>query len=287
MSSPLFWSAPASLLALGVYLFATAPVALPDTANGAPVDTAAQIPIEKLFELIAAENDAVRLMYTKEIVGAGKKVGLKFSEQWKERAVQAGPLPALFLRESAASLQRSPVPLGLYLGSDFPIQPSNTFEGKAAEYFVEVKRTREPRYFYAEDLGRHTAMFPDFAVADACVTCHNEYKESPKTDWVLNDVMGATTWTYPKATVSLKEALEVLGAARHAFAVAYGQYLKEIESFDAPPEIGERWPRDGYYVPSAAAFVAEAEARASAGTVRRLLSIQAAIAGPAVPMKRP
>ena len=273
MNASLLWSGPAALLTLTVYLFATAPTALPDSVDGKPVDTAAQIPINKLFALIAAENDVMRLMYTQEIVGAGKKVGFEFSEHWKEDAVQAGPLPALFLRESAASLQRSPMPLGLYLGSDFPLEQSNQFKGLAKEYFAEVKESREPRYFYADDIGRYTAMFPDFAVAPPCVSCHNNHEQTPKTDWKLDDVMGATTWTYPKATVSHQEALQVLAAARHAFATSYGKFLEEVKSYDDPPKIGDRWPRDGYFLPSMEVFMAEGESRASVETVRRLLAL--------------
>lgn len=64
------------------------------------------IPIEKMFRIIAAENDFARGLYTKDIVGAGKKVGLDFSEGWREADVAAGPLPALFLREAATSIQK-------------------------------------------------------------------------------------------------------------------------------------------------------------------------------------
>ena len=55
---------------------------------------------------------------------------------WKDEDVQAGPLPALFLRETAARLEASPVPLGLFLGSDYPISPSNRFQGAQAEAFA-------------------------------------------------------------------------------------------------------------------------------------------------------
>ncbi len=274
MNAAVLWTGPAALLALSAYFFATAPEALPDTPDGKIADTAAQIPINQVFGLIAAENDAVRTLYTKSIVGAGKKAGLAFDENWKEKAVQAGPLPALFLRECALDLQRSPIPLGLYLGSDYPLQPSNKFTGKAARYFSEVKSTRGPKFFYSEDIQRHTAMFPDFAIAQPCVSCHNKHPDTPKTDWKLEDVMGATTWTYPKATVSLQEALEILAAARHAFRSSYAKYLKEVATFDAPPAIGTQWPSEGYYLPSTDAFMAKAETLASAATVRGLLALK-------------
>jgi len=76
------------------------------------------VPIERVFRILAAENATMRALWTAEIVGAGTKAVLKFDEKWREPAVAAGPLPALFLRESATALQKTRVPLGLFLGSD-------------------------------------------------------------------------------------------------------------------------------------------------------------------------
>lgn len=258
----------AALLALSVYLFASAPPPLPE-ARGEAVG---QIPIEKVLETVAAENDAVRALYTAEIVGAGIKAGLKFDEHWREDTLEAGPLPALFLREAAQSLQRGPVPLALFLGSDFPITPANRFQGRQTEIFQRIRRTRAPEHFYEDDTGLHTAMFPDVARVQGCVDCHNQHPESPKTDWAMDDVMGAATWSYPKASVSEAEYLRIIAAVRASFRDAYGEYLEEATAFEAPPEVGERWPGEGYYLPSADAFMAEFARRSSAPTVDRLLA---------------
>ena len=51
-------------------------------------------------------------------------------------------------------------------------------------------------------------MFPDLASVKPCVTCHNQHPDTPKADWVLGDVMGATTWSYPKANVTMDEFTE-------------------------------------------------------------------------------
>ena len=47
---------------------------------------------------MAFENDVTRTLFTKAIVGHGKKQGLAFDENWAQPDVHAGPLPALFLR---------------------------------------------------------------------------------------------------------------------------------------------------------------------------------------------
>jgi hypothetical protein len=229
------------------------------------------VPIEKVFRILAAENDTARKLWTADIVGAGAKPGLKFHEKWREPEMAAGPLPALFLREAATALQKTRVPLGLFLGSDFPIAQSNKFTGTQAEHFQQLRATGEPQFFNASDIGRQSAMFADLAVAPGCVSCHNEHPQSPKLDWKLNDIMGATTWSYPKDKVTLEELVQIVGALRSGFAAAYDAYLVKVATFENKPEIGEKWPRDGYYLPSKKAFLAEFERRASPNTVDRFL----------------
>jgi adenylate cyclase len=260
------------LVALGlfvlaaIYLFATRPTPLQaEQASGRTV------PVETVFRVVAAENDVARKLWTADIVGAGGKVGLKFHEKWRDPAVEAGPLPALFLRETSAALQKTRIPLGLFLGSDFPIVQSNMFSGIQADRFAELRKTGEPEFFNATDIGRFTAIFADRAVAPGCVSCHNEHPESPKTDWKLNDIMGATTWSYPKERVSLEELVQIVAALRASFAAAYDAYLAKAATFSKPPEIGDKWPAEGYFIPSKRAFLAEFERRASPNTVERLL----------------
>jgi len=249
-----------------IYLFATRPTPLQaEQAAGRTV------PVEVVFRIVAAENDVARKLWTADIVGAGGKVGLKFHEKWREPAMEAGPLPALFLREASTALQKTRIPLGLFLGSDFPIAQSNKFSGVQADHFAELRKTGEPQFFNATDIGRFTAIFADRAVAPGCVTCHNEHPNSPKTDWKLNDIMGATTWSYPKERVTLEELVQIVGAVRASFGAAYDAYLTKVATFPNPPEVGDRWPADGYFIPSKRAFLAEFERRASANTVERLL----------------
>src|SRR5215510_10870630 len=124
-----------------IYLFATRPVPLQaEQASGRTV------PVETVFRIVAAENDVARKLWTADIVGAGTKAGLKFHEKWREPEMAAGPLPALFLREASAALQKTRVPLGLFLGSDFPIAQSNKFTGAQAEHFKAVRASGKPEF---------------------------------------------------------------------------------------------------------------------------------------------
>jgi hypothetical protein len=143
------------------------------------------------------------------------------------------------------------------LGSDFPIRTANRFQGGELTAFKMVRESGQPHFFYAPDTDLYTAMFPDFAVAEACVSCHNAHEESPKRDWRLNDVMGATTWTYPSDDVAVDELGAILVALRGAIKDAYTAYIDKAAAFSKPPEIGEKWPRDGYYLPDVDVFMVE------------------------------
>ena len=240
------------------------------TAGGPPV------PIEVVFSVLEAENDAVRQAWANDIVGAGQERGLRFDKDWHDEGVDAGPLPALFLRETAEGLRRSPVPLYLFLGSDFPINDANMFTGLQTEHFEVIRRTGEPQFFSDPEFGFQTAMFSDIASAEACVVCHNGEPDSPKTDWRVGDVMGATTWSYPEAETSMAEALTMVQALRRSVREAYEHYLEKVTTFADPPPIGDQWPADGYFLPSADVFMAEVEESTSAQTLRLLLEAQTA-----------
>jgi adenylate cyclase len=254
------------LIAISIYLFVSAPPPLTDEqASGL------KVAIETVFEIVEAENDAVRALWTQEIVGAGKKVGLKFDEDWKEPSVEAGPLPALFLRETAMSLEKQPVRLSLFLGSDYPINDANRFQGEQMSRFSLLKQSRQPQFFFSEDTGLYTAMFTDVATVDPCIECHNAHKQSPKNNWKIQDVMGATTWMYPSDGVGLEELMKILTALRQGFLDAYTAYLEKVGTFRNHPSIGEKWPRDGFFLPNADVFMAEVARRSSPRTLALLL----------------
>ncbi|GAA4970404.1 hypothetical protein GCM10023315_20320 [Algibacter aquimarinus] len=230
--------------------------------------------VEEVLEMVSKENDVTRTLYTKAIVGGGKKQGMKFDEDWRKDDVEAGPLPALFLRGVATSIKKSPVPLGLYLGSDFPVNAANKFVGKQAELFEQIKEDRKPQFFYEEDQKLHTAMFADVAGAAACVTCHNDHKQSPKKDWKLGDVMGATTWQYPKDSLTYKETVAVLNSYAKGTVDIYMEYLDEIEAFETSekPVIGDKWPADGKFLPTAEVFLDSVRKLSSYETMKHLVA---------------
>jgi len=229
--------------------------------------------VEEVLEMVAKENDVTRTLYTKAIVGAGKKQGMKFDEDWRKNEVEAGPLPALFLRGIATSIKKGDVPLGLYLGSDFPVNNANKLKGKQAELFEVIKKDQKPQYFYDEEQKLHTAMFADLASADACVTCHNNHKQTTKSDWKLGDVMGATTWQYPADSLSYKGAIAVLDAYSKGTVDIYKEYLAKIATFkeSEKPEIGDKWPSQGKYLPTPEVFLDSVKKLTAYNTMKKLV----------------
>jgi len=250
-----------------VYLFVTAP---PPLNNEQELD--AQLPVEFVLHLANEENKIVRKLYTKEIVQAGKKIGIKFHEKWHKESVVAGMLPAQFLRETAMYLEKSPVRLGLYLGSQYPINETNLIEGLQATEFSKLNNTQQDVFFNLAADETFVFMSADVAVVKACVTCHNEHPETPKTDWKLNEIMGATTWLYPKKKISSKDTLLLLSELRSGFKYSYQLFLNEVKKMPKHYSIGNKWPRDGNYVPSTDAFMEQFSNLTSHSTMEKLLA---------------
>jgi hypothetical protein len=239
------------IVSLNIYLFVSAPPPLESS-----ISVKKRFAINDIFEQLALENDATRTLYTKAIVGAGKKQGLSFDERWAEQDVHAGPLPALFLRGISNDISETEVPLDLFLGSDFPIESSNKFKGIQAEKFAQMRLDKKSKFFFDEITGKHIAMFPDYASAMPCVTCHNEHERTSKTDWVLGDIMGATTWAYPEDSLSTDDALKLIAAYRRGVKNTYLQYLKKFDATDlnSKPIIGNKWPSQGNFLPDYETF---------------------------------
>ena len=258
-----------ALLTLTTYLYATRPAPLAEAGG----DTSERISTQVFLQILAAENAAIRNLYTSKVVGPGLKQGLKFREDWKEKTSESGPLPALFLREMSTILQRDTSDIGLFLGSDFPIVSANLFKGLQKTEYEKLKISKKAPYFLDSGSGRYTAMYPDYASSKPCVTCHNEHTKTPKTDWELNDMMGATTWSYPRKDVSVAEVLRYTTALRAAALETYGLYLTKISTFKATPApvIAAQWPSDGMFVPTIAEMKKAIEVQNNALTLQIML----------------
>ena len=250
------------------YLFVSAPPPL-ELDNHEQAQT---IPISTALTILATENASARKLYTQEIVSKGLDLGWEFSEDWNQSDVNAGPLPALFLRQTARSIERDVLPIGLFLGSNYPIESSNKFSGIQASHFeTMINSQQSEHHFYSEDTKLYTSMFTDIAINASCVDCHNQHAQSAKTNWRMMDIMGATTWTYPKSHVSARELIQMISVFRTAVRSTWIEVLEESKTWPNSPAIGEYWPRSGYYLPDETTFMNALESDVSRKTLQLLL----------------
>ena len=145
--------------------------------------------------------EADRTAYTRLIVNrlANEEKIINASEQWKEE--KALLLPAQMFRAGAELSQERGAEFSYALLSLWPInkqnKPQTEVEKAGLQYVVD---NPGQNYYGEETLGGaryYTAVYPDVAVAEACVTCHNDHKDSPKTDFELGDVMGGVVIRIP------------------------------------------------------------------------------------------
>jgi hypothetical protein len=105
------------------------------------------------------------------------------------------------LRMGAELVAEKDLGLSYVLLSLWPINKQNGAKTDAEKKGLRhVADHPKENYYAEEELGGtryFTAVYPDKAVADACVSCHNEHKDSPKSDFKLGDVMGGVVVRLP------------------------------------------------------------------------------------------
>jgi len=256
------------IVVLIVYLFISAPPPIQsDQLNSNSIS------ILDAFKILDHENKTIRSIYTNEIVKPGLKGNIQFKESWKEKDIIAGPLPAQFLRLIARQLEAEKYPMGLFLGSDYPINTANKFSDLQLIYYGNLKKTGKPQFFYIKEIERHIYMSADIAISSACIKCHNKHNDTPKSDWQLKEIMGATTWIYPNAQISHEELIELVKAFRNSVKHAYTKVLHKLKSSDNTILIGNSWPAQGHYLPSLEVLMEKYHQKASHHTLLQVLNI--------------
>lgn len=184
---------PALLItALAVYL----PSAAHAESTGKAMFTPQQM--ADWLHLVMATDRAV---YTKVIVNrlTKKDKVIKASEHFEDD--QALALPAQMFRFGAEGVAEKTEDFSYSLMSLWPINKQNApvtdLEKTGLQFIVD---NPGENYYGEEELGGKnyfTAVYPDPAVAPVCVSCHNDHKDTPKTDFKLGDVMGGVVIRIP------------------------------------------------------------------------------------------
>jgi hypothetical protein len=160
----------------------------------------AGIPPEKVAGYVHAVLQADRTIYTTHVVNRMQEKGVvSAAEHWEQD--NALPLPAQFLQHSGRLVAESGQGIRYRLIGLSPIyqrnSPATDFERKALEL---LNRAPDAPVTGIVSSGRKQyfqAIYPDRAVSNACVSCHNSHPLSPKRDFKLNDVMGGIAITIP------------------------------------------------------------------------------------------
>jgi Protein of unknown function (DUF3365) len=181
------------LLGLGIIGFAA-------PSRAATEETAFNLPVETVADYLYALIEADREVYTKHVVERMQSKGVVVaSENWEEKNTL--PLPAQFLMESGRVVARKGLGVQYRLISLWPINkrngPSSEFE-KIGLGTILTHPTKPYTAFVKEGGTRYfQAVYPDLAVAQACIGCHNSHPDSPKRDFKINDVMGGLIISIP------------------------------------------------------------------------------------------
>jgi hypothetical protein len=159
------------------------------------------IPPRAVADALHAVMEADRTTYAKHVVNRLQDQHgiIKATEHWEDEKTL--PLPAQMFRMGAEATGKKGARFSYALLSLWPVNKKNNAKTDAERRGLEAVAKNPKQTFYADEtLGDRkflTAVYPDIAVAEACVNCHNKHKDSPRTDFKLGDVLGGIVVRVP------------------------------------------------------------------------------------------
>lgn len=154
-----------------------------------------------MADALHAVMESDRTVYTKNVVNRLQNLEkvIKASENWQDD--KALPLPAQMFRMGAEMVSEKTEIFSYSLLSLWPVNKQNSprtdVEKEGLKYIADNVGAN---YYADEELGGHeyfTAIYPDKAVAQACISCHNHHKDSPRNDFKLGEIMGGVVIRIP------------------------------------------------------------------------------------------
>lgn len=181
-------------------------------SGGAESQATGGVKPELVADYIHTALASDRTAYTKHVVNRAKKLEgkpkadgvleIEATEGWENS--DGIPLPAQMFRLGSEIASETGSAFTYNLISTWYINdaqgPKSEFEKKA---IGEVEKTGEPFKEYQEVGGKKyfSALYPDKAVAEACVTCHNSHpihkERYPDKVFKMDDVMGGVMINIP------------------------------------------------------------------------------------------
>jgi methyl-accepting chemotaxis protein len=140
-----------------------------------------------------AQFKTVRGYYTKNVIKkALQSKALKPSIDHKGKPGTI-PLPATFIHDLSAELQKNDTTVSLYSGFPFPNRKDRQLDAFQQDAWAFLSANPDSVFSRQENTdGKEVVRvaMADKMVAQGCVNCHNTIAGSPKIDWKLGDVRG-------------------------------------------------------------------------------------------------
>ncbi|MAG34633.1 MAG: hypothetical protein CL878_00055 [Dehalococcoidia bacterium] len=194
---------------------------------------------------VVAETLAVRAVYTDAVVAklASDQLPIKPTVSFRDEPGSI-PLPATMVHLISDQVNSQ----GLYridLISPWPVNPEKgpktTWEREAIQALVKDPQNVQSQIDSAGGESRLLYMSADFASEPSCVSCHNDPTTgSPKTDFKLNDIMGALVVEIPLTQAFSAARTQALGTAA-GLAAGFAALVDRRTDFQASGGGGQRW----------------------------------------------
>lgn len=156
-----------------------------------------QLMADSLFSVMEAD----RTVYTRLIINrlAKEEKVIGASEHWKDEKKLV--LPAQMFRYGAERVAEKGSKFSYSLLSLWPVNKQNSPKTEVEKTGLQyISDNPGKNYYTQEELGGakyFTAVYPDIAVAPACISCHNKHKDSPRSDFKIGEVMGGVVIRIP------------------------------------------------------------------------------------------
>jgi len=156
---------------------------------------------EKAADMLYQVMSANREVYTRVVVQrltVDEEI-LIASEHFEDDA--GLPLPSQMFRFVAEAVLDNTEDFSYSLLSLHPINKKNgPATGLEREGLEHVADNPGENFYGQEELGGEryfSAVYPDYAVVEACVQCHNNHKDSPRRDLSVGEVIGGVVIRIP------------------------------------------------------------------------------------------
>lgn len=164
-------------------------------------ETGGGISPQAMADSLHSVMEADRTVYTRLIVNRlqNEEKIIKASEHWQDD--KGLVLPAQMFRYGSEMVAEKGAGFSYSLLSLWPVNKQNSARTDIEKAGLKFVAENPGKNYYAEEkLGGtqyFTAVYADTAVAQACISCHNDHKDSPRTDFKMGEVMGGVVIRIP------------------------------------------------------------------------------------------